>query len=343
MCQELYNEKYYESHLGPEYIRNNGWEEVFGRIADRIIKEFQPKTVLDAGCAIGFLVEALRDRGVEAYGIDISEYAISKVRDDIKPYCKVASITEPLQNKYDLIVCIEVFEHLEMDQIKAACTNLCSSTKEILFSSTPFDYHEESHINVRPIEFWVELFSYEGYYHEIEYDTSYIAIQALRFRKGERDRIQLVRAYEHSLFSLRQELVALRDSQNLAQERIRVMDLNYIVKEEEIMNFKENNINKINEIKKELMLDKEKFKARFDSRIEFMSKEIEGLDETNINLRDKVLSLEEDVENYKRQIQYLITESLSRKERIMDIEKSTSWRISHPIRFIGRIVKEVKK
>ena len=66
-----------------------------------------------------YLVAALRDRGVEAYGVDISEYAISKVREDIKPYCCVGSLTESLPKQlpetYDLVVTIEVLEHLSID------------------------------------------------------------------------------------------------------------------------------------------------------------------------------------------------------------------------------------
>jgi len=42
-------------------------------------------------CAHVFLVEALRDRGVEAWGLDISQFAISQVRADIRPYCKVGA------------------------------------------------------------------------------------------------------------------------------------------------------------------------------------------------------------------------------------------------------------
>ena len=58
--------------------------EFFGTIADQVVAEIKPRRVLDVGCAKGFLVEALRDRGVEAFGIDVSEYAIGEVRPDIR-------------------------------------------------------------------------------------------------------------------------------------------------------------------------------------------------------------------------------------------------------------------
>ena len=49
---------------------------------------------------MGYLVEALRDLGVEAYGVDVSEYAISKVREDLKPFCKAASALEELPEAF---------------------------------------------------------------------------------------------------------------------------------------------------------------------------------------------------------------------------------------------------
>jgi hypothetical protein len=56
-------------------------------------------------------VEALRQRGIDAEGIDLSSYAISHVHESVRPYCRVASITDDLPDRYDLIVSIEVLEH----------------------------------------------------------------------------------------------------------------------------------------------------------------------------------------------------------------------------------------
>jgi len=111
--QALYDEQYYATACGPiPYGRTEHWANFFALIADQIIRSLQPKRVLDAGCAMGLLVEALWDRGVEAYGIDISSYAISKVRPDMKSYCRVASLTAPIHERFDVVTCIEVLEHI---------------------------------------------------------------------------------------------------------------------------------------------------------------------------------------------------------------------------------------
>src|SRR5437762_530513 len=88
----LYGEEYYKHGCGSKpYERNSHWLNFFSGIADEIVRSLRPKNVFDAGCAWGFLVESLCDRGVHARGVDISEYAIGKVRPDLRPHCSVAS------------------------------------------------------------------------------------------------------------------------------------------------------------------------------------------------------------------------------------------------------------
>ena len=131
---ELYNAEYYKQYdVGCGKVDYSDSEYTKGfltQIAQKIVDDLHPKTVLDAGCAMGHLVAALRDLGVEAYGVDVSEYAISRVREDVRPYCKVGSLVEQLPEglpaKYDLVVTIEVLEHLDeqvMDALEAKDTS----------------------------------------------------------------------------------------------------------------------------------------------------------------------------------------------------------------------------
>ena len=215
-----YDKDYYKSHCGEEYERGHGWEEIFGNYAERIIKEINPQKTLDVGCARGFFVEALHDRGVEAYGIDISDYAIAEVRGDIKPFCKVQSALLPIGERYDLITCIEVLEHLDNKDIPLAIRRMCEASDDIIFSSTPFDYEEESHISIHSPEYWVEQFAYNGFYHDVQYDCSYIAVQTMRFRKMEKSKIDLIREYEKELFQKHQELVATKHRYKSSVENV---------------------------------------------------------------------------------------------------------------------------
>lgn len=200
---ELYNAEYYHGGCGPiPYEQPEHWVEFFGVIADKIVADLHPKTVLDAGCAMGYLVAALRDRGVEAYGVDISEYAISQVREDIRPYCKVGSLVEQLPEglpaKYDLVVTIEVLEHLYEDEGKRAIRNLCKLADQVLFSSTPDDFTERTHVNVQQREYWCRAFFENGFVDDINYRPKYLTAHAVLFRKNE-NMVRQIEDYERNI------------------------------------------------------------------------------------------------------------------------------------------------
>jgi len=185
----IFNESYYNTYSPKPYNDAEYWARVFQTIADNIIKDFNPKTVLDAGCAMGYLVAALRDRGVEAYGIDISEYAISKVREDIRQYCFTGSLTDTLPPilpaRFDLVITIEVLEHLSEDEGGQAINSLCSYTDNIIFSSTPDDIAEDTHINVQKSDYWARLFAENGFYNNADYIPLYISPYAILFSKND--------------------------------------------------------------------------------------------------------------------------------------------------------------
>src|SRR3954471_19451688 len=103
----LFDDYYYAHGCGAPYRRDENWLAQFGRIADAIVREVEPQTALDVGCAIGLLVETLRQRGIEAFGVDVSEYAIEQVHPSVREYCRVWGATEPFGRRFDLITCIE--------------------------------------------------------------------------------------------------------------------------------------------------------------------------------------------------------------------------------------------
>jgi len=202
---------YYFAHgCGRPYQRDNEWLAFFDSIADRIVSDIQPRTVLDAGCAMGFLVEGLRTRGVDAYGLDVSEYAIEQVHPSVRPYCWRGSVTEQLPQRYDLIVCIEVLEHLQPAEAEKAIANFCKHADDILISSTPFDYKEATHFNVQPPEHWAELFARQGLFHDLDFDASFVTPWTARFRPRDKILHRIVRDYERRLWLLWKENTDLR-------------------------------------------------------------------------------------------------------------------------------------
>lgn len=212
-----FDQTYYEKSCGKPYQRDEHWLSFFGRIAEKIKYEINPISVLDAGCAFGFLVEKLRDIGVEAYGLDISDYAISQTHENIKPYCWVASLTEPIANKYQLIVCIEVLEHMPKEHSEIAIRNLCDVSDDILFSSTPFDYKESTHVNVNNPDYWSEQFAKQGFFRDVNFDASFITPWAIRYRRRKEPLHRIIKEYEQIIWILKKENFDLRELVNEQQ------------------------------------------------------------------------------------------------------------------------------
>jgi SAM-dependent methyltransferase len=215
-----YTEEYYKIYCGKgEYCRSNPqWGLFFGSIAETLIERLAPSTHFDAGCALGFLVEAFRDRGISSFGRDISEYAIRNARSDIQPYCEVGSITSALPDHYDLITCIEVLEHMNKRDALGAITVLTVATDTILFSSSPSDFDDPTHINVRPVRYWIEQFENAGFVLDQNFDASFVCSHAMLFRRSDGYRRDLRVDLAASVMDLRMERFDLRSELEVVRD-----------------------------------------------------------------------------------------------------------------------------
>lgn len=208
----LFDAHYFATGLGAPYRRDEHWTGFFAGIAERIVAEIGPASALDAGCALGLLVEQLRLRGVDAEGVDISTYAIVNAPETVREHVRVASVVEPFGRRYDLIICIEVLEHLPRAEAERAVVNLCRHSDDVLFSSSPLDYKEATHFNVNPPEYWADLFARQGFFRDLDFDASFITPWAARFRRRADPPHRVVRDYERHLWELRRENADLRRS-----------------------------------------------------------------------------------------------------------------------------------
>jgi hypothetical protein len=213
--QRLYDESYYRTYEGGSYDRGGHWTRFFGYIADEVLARWTPATTLDAGCALGVFVEELRRRGVDAWGVDVSEYAIGAVPDEIRPYCFVGSLVEELPEgmprRYDLVSCIEVVEHLDRADGDRVIARLCALTDRVLFSSTPDGFREPTHFACRPPEEWSAVFARNGFVRAFDADASFVAPWAVVYERRTLTPYQLVLEYDRRLSRLQDEVRQLRE------------------------------------------------------------------------------------------------------------------------------------
>ena len=208
-----YANAYYRHYAGPPYSYDEPhWKEFFGTIADTLVAVLQPSTSYDAGCAKGFLVRALAERGVDAHGGDISEFAIAEAPPGLAERLEVKDLTEPFTERYDLITCIEVLEHMAPDHARTAIAHLCAATDRILLSTTPEEFGEPTHINVRPPAAWAQDFAAHGFFRRTDIDASFVSPWAVLLERAAPTPVEVVVGYETMIAPILREVLAKRQA-----------------------------------------------------------------------------------------------------------------------------------
>ena len=105
------------------YDKLGGWEvEVDDdkrKIAE-MAELFAPNHCLELGCFTGTVVHLLNQAGVKAEGVDLSHLALSLCDRAVRPFIHFGDILElNLEPKYDLILAMDVFEHLNPNRLEA--------------------------------------------------------------------------------------------------------------------------------------------------------------------------------------------------------------------------------
>ena len=209
-----YTQEYYDNYdLGEggvvNYFESDLLRNTLASFAKNITNDLHPTTVLDAGCAMGVLVSEFRKLGVEAYGIDFSEYAIENADPIARPYCVQGSLADPipesLNRRYDLITCFEVLEHMSEEEGLKAIENLTKLSDTIIFCSTPDDFEDPTHINVRERYYWAQCFAKFGFYDDLFFRPTYVTPYAVCYRKMN-DWLDQVKRYEQYVKAMDQSL-----------------------------------------------------------------------------------------------------------------------------------------
>lgn len=193
VAEEYYDKEYFEK--GIDAYTSEKVHPCLSTVGKILVDILQPKRVLEIGCAKGFLVQSLHMLSVDAYGIDISSYAVSHCPSDIKDRVQRLDIENeilPFNNEFfDLVVLFEVIEHFhDFD-------NALTEIKRVLrpggfvFISTPDGkcsktvmqslLSDPTHINIHEKKFWVNLFKSYGFIHEkIKFDERRLDIVFMR-------------------------------------------------------------------------------------------------------------------------------------------------------------------
>lgn len=135
-------------------------------MAKRIIEHLDIRPgdrVTDFGCSRGYLVKAFGILGVEASGVDVSDWAVANCDEDVRGKVKLGSkVTE----RCEWIVAKDCLEHLGHLEVLDAIDNFAENANSGFFIVVPLSGHEDKYVvpeyeqdithQIRwPMHFWV--------------------------------------------------------------------------------------------------------------------------------------------------------------------------------------------
>jgi len=124
------------------------------------------EAAIDVGCGVGTWLSVLREQGVaEVAGID-GDW-VDRESLVIPPDCFIRrdlSVSDiDLKRKYDLVISLEVAEHLPPERAEPFVTRLTELGDFVLFSAAIPGQGGVNHVNEQWPEYWIELFGRRGY------------------------------------------------------------------------------------------------------------------------------------------------------------------------------------
>ena len=134
-------------------------------------------TILDFGCARGYVVKAFREMGYHAYGFDVSEWAVENSDKDICSF--ITCDPEALNKSYNWIIAKDVLEHIPV--VLDTITRLLEVASTGLFVVVPLSavdgnkyvvrcYEKDvTHVHRLTLGSWASMFMRPGWSVEASY------------------------------------------------------------------------------------------------------------------------------------------------------------------------------
>jgi SAM-dependent methyltransferase len=135
------------------------------QVVPLVVQWFAPQSVIDVGCGTGAWLSAFRERGItDIIGVDGGWIDPGLLR--IPSECFLsADLAQPLRltRQFDLVLSVEVAEHLPADCAESFVESLVCLGPVVLFSAAIPHQGGENHVNLQWPDYWISRFDGRGY------------------------------------------------------------------------------------------------------------------------------------------------------------------------------------
>jgi SAM-dependent methyltransferase len=139
------------------------------KIVPLLLDEFPTiKSVLDVGCGLGTWLAAFQRRGIEdILGIDGPWTPVDQLVIPAQCFLPV-DLREinflELRSPFDIVICLEIIEHLPDENATDLITFLTTMSPVIFFSAAYPGQGGHFHVNEQPREYWLSKFATRGFF-----------------------------------------------------------------------------------------------------------------------------------------------------------------------------------
>jgi SAM-dependent methyltransferase len=194
----------------------------------------QPTTVLDLGCGQGYFVKWLREKGIEAWGVEGEELDTLFKAPGYQIQQDLSNLFD-LGKTYDVVMCTEVVEHIPEAFEEVVFNNIAHHThRHLVFSGATPGQGGTGHVNEKPEVHWFSCLVSRGFKLLHEASTQIRLASTLDWYVKNLSIWELQPGQEHSLEEAK--AIAERDSyilsravsdQKLIREQHQVADLTF--------------------------------------------------------------------------------------------------------------------
>lgn len=140
----------YDALTGYEKWKQKAWK-FWQKYQDQFPNGPSDVKILDIGCGKGFLVQDLRELGFDAWGIDISPYAISQAAPEVAPFLSVGDIKNLASygvDEFDAVVGFRVLPCFTNAELLILSPEIVRISKKQFFLIDCNDYYTAEELQV---------------------------------------------------------------------------------------------------------------------------------------------------------------------------------------------------
>ena len=211
-AMQPYTEQFYQG-------QTDGSRRSAKEIVPLVLELIQPKSVIDVGCGAGTWLSVFKELGIdEVFGID-GNYVNEEILQIPKERFLAVDLKNPIQldRRFDLVVSLEVAEHLPEECAETFVDSLIGLGPVILFSAAiPFQGGTH-HLNERWPAYWAKYFQ----------EKEYVVIDTLRKKIWQNDYVEWWYAQNILMFA-RRDYLESHSSLKRASEQTTISQLSLV-------------------------------------------------------------------------------------------------------------------